>query len=518
MKLRIVSVNDVYLLDELPRLATLVRRLSQEEPADVLLVFVAGDFLSPSLLSSLDGGRGMVACLDAVGVTHVTFGNHEDDLPTDELVARIGELRATWLATNVRALVPGLPTSDVVDVAGTKVGLLGVVMTDPAVYRRAPFGGGPLEDANVAALREAERLVRDEGCAFVVPLTHQFVAEDRALARAQPAPWFPVICGGHEHEPILEQVAGTWIVKAGADAHQAAVIDVVSSGEGFSTRVRLERLADVPDDPTLRRDVDARLERVRALERAPLALLPEGVALSSVGTRSAQTTFGTYVATKLRDALGAEACVVNGGGLRGAREHRGTITYGALEAEIPFDNELVVVALPGRVLAEAVTWSRRLAPRSSGGFLQVDGGVLVGDDHALVAVAGAPFDPDRRYRVALVRNFFVGLDGLEPLVAWAREHPQDVPPPDSGRGIRLVLVDALARDLWRALGGFDALDADADGRVTRAEVAAALERGGPLGEAGALVADLVLRARTRPGSRADALADGALARDEADDG
>lgn len=182
MKLRIVSVNDVYLLDNLPRLRSLVRHHSEHDPADALLVLVAGDFLSPSLLSSLDGGRAMIECLDAVGVTHVTFGNHEDDLGRDDLVARARELRAKWLATNVAALDGALPRSDVLEVRGVRVGLVGVVMNDPAVYREPPFGGATVESANEAALREAERLVRDEACAFVVPLTHQFAVRSPSSA------------------------------------------------------------------------------------------------------------------------------------------------------------------------------------------------------------------------------------------------------------------------------------------------------------------------------------------------
>lgn len=477
MRLRIVSVNDVYELTNLPRLRSLVRRAAEVDPADALLVVVAGDFLSPSILSSLDAGRGMIDCLNAVGVTHVTFGNHEDDLATEDLLARVRELRATWLATNVRALDPELPTSDVLEVAGVRVGLVGVVMNNPAVYRRAPFGGAPVQDANEAALDEAERLVRDAGCSFVVPVTHQFVDDDRALARAQRGRWFPVICGGHEHTVILEDLGGTWLVKAGADARRAAVIDVSVGASGVSASARFEEVASYPEDPELRARVDGHMRRVRALEEATLLDLPAGEVLSSIGTRVRQTSMGTMLASRIRDALGAEGCLLNGGGIRGSREHRGALTYGALKAEVPFDNEIVVARLPGRVVAEAIVASRRHAPRESGGFLQVDDRMRVeqpGD--ALLAVAGEPFDPAREYRIALVRNLLMGLDRIEPLVRFAEEHPERVPEVGSGRDVRMVLVDAFSVALWKQLGGFDAVDANADGRVTPSEVAAALVR------------------------------------------
>lgn len=62
-KLRIVSINDVYELGNLAKLQTFLTKLTPL-PSAVLL---AGDFLSPSPLSSLDGGKGMVATLRAAG-------------------------------------------------------------------------------------------------------------------------------------------------------------------------------------------------------------------------------------------------------------------------------------------------------------------------------------------------------------------------------------------------------------------------------------------------------------------
>ena len=88
--LRIISVNDVYSLESLPRLKTLVRQ--QKRDGTRTLVVLAGDFTAPSLLSSLDAGRGMVDCLNDVGVTHVVLGNHEDDIPGAELHTRIAQL------------------------------------------------------------------------------------------------------------------------------------------------------------------------------------------------------------------------------------------------------------------------------------------------------------------------------------------------------------------------------------------------------------------------------------------
>lgn len=470
-RLRIVQVNDVYTLENLPRLHTLVHAMRTEDAADVTLVVVAGDFLAPSLLSSLDAGKGMVSCLNAIGVTHVIFGNHEDDVPPAELRERVRELHAKWIDTNVDGFDPALPRSDVVAVSsgegrGVRVGLVGVVMSDPSVYRRTPFGGAAIRPPNEAALVEAQRLLREDGCACVIPITHQPVEDDRTLALSDIRPPFPVILGGHEHVPEMEHVGATWIVKAGMDAVRAAVTDLSWDDSGALTvATRFVPVAGYAENQPLRTLVDVHMAKVHAIESATLVTLPPGQTLSSIGTRLQPTSMGTWVCSRLRDALGADAGVFNGGGIRAAREYRERLTFGDIKTELPFDNEVVVVPVPGSVLAEAIEASRAHAPAESGGYLQVDD-----------RLAATPVDPARIYRVATVRDLFLGMDHIEPLVRWTQANPGSLPPAGSGREVKLILVESCALELWRSLGGFDAIDANHDGKVTLEEIEAAIAR------------------------------------------
>lgn len=488
--LRIIAVNDVYTIENLPRLRGLVAHHATHDPADVQIVTLAGDFVSPSILSSIDHGRGMVDCMNAVGVGYVTFGNHEDDIPPEELRLRVREFQGVWLGTNVRGFTPVLPTHAVLEVrakAGrsVRVGLLGVVMDDPAIYRRAPFGGVEITPPNACARAEARRLMREEGCAVVVPLTHQDAAQDRALAEAQRDPSFPVIVGGHEHTVLLEQVAGTWVIKAGADAVHAVIIDLVwpleAPAPGVadlpSVTVRLEDVATYPEDPALSAHVAALLQCVQALEAATLVPLGPCEVLSSVGTRARQTSFGSLVCSRVRDALDADGCLFNGGGIRASREYRARFTYGDLKAEVPFENEVVVVEMPGSVVRDAVEASRARSPVESGGFLQVDDQMAVdGSGRRVTEVGGEALDLARCYRIAVVRNLFAGLDHIEPLVRFAREHPEKIPQAGTGREIKMILVDALCLALFRQLGSFDAMDADHDGVLTAADLSLAIAR------------------------------------------
>jgi len=460
--LRIVSVNDVYSLENLPRLKNLVRHFRTAPGANAVLVVLAGDFVAPSLLSSLDAGRGMVDCMNDIGFTHVVLGNHEDDIPMVELAMRASELKATWIGTNVH-VGDRMKHHDTIDVGGVRIGLLGVVVADGNLYRAAPFGGAEIEPANPCVLREAKKMI-DDGCACVVPITHQPVEDDRALARDKGTMCFPVIVGGHEHTEFLEQVNGTWIVKAGSDAMAAIITEITFDGS-MTVSVRAEPVTHFPEDPELRARVDEHMSKVHEIESASLVILQPGETLSSVGSRHQQTSLGTLLCSRMRDALGADCCIFNGGGIRAGRDYKTHFTYGDVKAELPFENEIVVVRMPGRVLRDAIVDSRRHAPADSGAYLQIDDALHV-----------EAIEDAREYRVAIVRNLLSGMDHIEPLVVWAKANPDAIPPLMTGRDVKHVLVDAFAVELWRKLGGFDQIDANHDGVITEPEVAAALAR------------------------------------------
>jgi 2',3'-cyclic-nucleotide 2'-phosphodiesterase (5'-nucleotidase family) len=455
VRLRILSINDIYALEHLPRLASLLRAHVLPAP-DVTISIIAGDFVGPSLLSSLDAGRGMVDCLNALGIDYAILGNHEDDIPPAELHARVAEFRGTWLSTNVD-FDPKMPRDAIVRVGDHSVGLVAVVVDDLALFRGAPFGGATLRPAHADALAAAADL-RARGCSTVIAITHQDMANDRILARTRA---FSLIVGGHEHVPFTENVDGTWIVKAGIDGTAAIVSDLTFGPETVTvTRVAVDAY---PEDAELRARVEHHMAKVREIADATLVQVAVGEALSSVGTRVRQTTVGTLLCTRVRDAMHADVAVLNGGAIRANRDYPERFTYGDLEAEVPFDNEVVVVAMPGAVAIAAIVASRSQAPVESGGFLQS-------------CVDPATLDAARTYRVALVRNLFVGMDHNEPLIQFARGQPAAIPPAGTGRDIKHLLAEAFAVELWKKLGGFDQIDTNHDGTIDEAEVMAALER------------------------------------------
>ncbi len=101
----ILQLNDVYEIDAvsggsaggLDRVAAVRKALAENPKAGPVLTVLAGDFLNPSGLGVIKengkawAGRPMISLLKAIGTDFLIFGNHEFDLSSSDLQARLDE-------------------------------------------------------------------------------------------------------------------------------------------------------------------------------------------------------------------------------------------------------------------------------------------------------------------------------------------------------------------------------------------------------------------------------------------
>src|SRR5690554_4159925 len=112
--LKFIQINDVYEIAPLnggeygglARVAYVRDSIKEKFPNTYL--FLAGDFLSPSLLGTIKvngetlKGKQMIEVLNAMDIDLVTFGNHEFDLGEKDLQQRLNESQFSWTSANVR--------------------------------------------------------------------------------------------------------------------------------------------------------------------------------------------------------------------------------------------------------------------------------------------------------------------------------------------------------------------------------------------------------------------------------
>lgn len=141
VRVTILHVNDVYQFipveggrrGGLARLLTLKKEALAENPNTIFTL--GGDTLSPSVETRTYKGAQMIDAWNAVGLDYAVLGNHEFDIKTPDLLARLKESKFTWLGANVVDTKTGkifadLPPFAVRDFGGVKIGFIGLLLPE----------------------------------------------------------------------------------------------------------------------------------------------------------------------------------------------------------------------------------------------------------------------------------------------------------------------------------------------------------------------------------------------------
>jgi 5'-nucleotidase / UDP-sugar diphosphatase len=482
---RFLLINDVYVADTLgdgsgglARVATVRNRLADQ--GRVLFV-LAGDVLSPSLLSKHHGGRQMVEALNAAKLDYATFGNHEFELARDTLIARIEASSFTWLSANCTladgSRFPKVLPWDTVRVSDHLVGLFGLTLQGD--YRSYVRCGDP-DSAAVAATDTLTALKAD----LIVGLTHQTIQSDRNLLAREPR--IDLILGGHEHEAHDTVVTGRHVLKADANARSAQFATLWGGRGEWRQAVGLVPIdSRLPDDTATARVAAAWADSLRARLGPERVVGTAQVAIDArdAVSRNRESALGALVTDAMRAGTGADVALINAGAMRlDDVIPAGPVTNYQIESIFLFADETRIVTFPitGARLREVLEHGVSDASLGKGGFLQVSGigftydrarpagSRLVGGLTAGNPQAGASSDTARRVRREIGEGDTVtvampaypaceGGDGYKIPEAVER---------CTGAGSAPRAVDLLIRYLSDSLGGKIALPPG--GRIVQA--------------------------------------------------
>ena len=181
-RITFILVNDIYLMADqmmpdgkrrggFARLAAVVTA-ERAKGANVIFAH-AGDTLSPSLMSGLDRGAGILTLTNLIAPDIFAPGNHEFDFGKATFLQRMAEARFPLYAANLRGAdgqpLPNFKDRSITTVDGVRIGLTG------ATYDDTPRTSSP-EDLTflptVAATKDAAEALRREGADFVVAVVH----------------------------------------------------------------------------------------------------------------------------------------------------------------------------------------------------------------------------------------------------------------------------------------------------------------------------------------------------------
>jgi len=430
-------------------------RAARAADAGAVLLIDSGDTFQGEVESNLSEGALIVDAYNAMGYTAEAIGNHDFDFgavdsptarqlpgdPRGALKARAVQARYPFLAANLIDETTGRPVewpnvrpSVLVDAAGIKVGVVGVMTIDALQstiaanvqgLRIAPLG--PAIAANASKLRAA-------GADVVVVAAHaggrcgrfdqpadlsscESESEIFRVARSLPRGLVDVIAAGHTHGGLAHVVDGIGIIQPFSRGQSFGRVDLVVDRRTRRV-VRMQPFAPhqivpalyegkaVTNDPAIVHAMAAALQRVHELQATAL-----GVSLDAPIQRGGTlgSPLGNLLAEALRAAVpGADVAAVNNAA-RGlwADLPQGPLTFGRLYGVFPFDNRIARLTLNGaelgRWVAGEIGQGRRGSLGISGvevrascrsGGLHVDlfrgTGRIHDDDRLLAVTIGAP--------------------------------------------------------------------------------------------------------------------------------
>lgn len=440
---RILQINDVYKIEGLANGTSgglsRVRALREQLGADgtPVLLLHAGDFLFPSVMSKYLDARPMVDVLNQLDgdeskadpLMVVTFGNHEFDKGDATILLKsLADSQFRWVATNTKyckaendcnqtfaALSPNVVDTMLVDVAGTRVGIFGLLLPMSKSYVTTT-------DLRQAATNAIAQL-RGGGAKMIIAITHENMPDDVALVQAVPG--IDLVIGGHDHLYARQQVGSTWVAKGDADAKKVLVYDVtVGNKVDVSPRCVLVD-ASVPKDAKVDDAVSKWMNQLDGLipggaktRIGDTKYLLEG---TEPAVRGKETALGNLLVDAARDRMHTDIAFLNGGSIRinddipaGA-----PITNYDLEGVFYYTNVLVAFELTGQQLLDILNNSISLADSGDGRFLQISGFRFkygkVGDKFVVnasdVMVGGAPLDLAKKYTATTLDYVYQHGDG-----------------------------------------------------------------------------------------------------------
>jgi 5'-nucleotidase len=408
------------------RIATLRKQLLDQRKN--VLVTLGGDFLSPSLASSIFKGRQAVDTLQAMGLDIATIGNHEFDFGAELLREQMQEAKFNWVVSNVIDDRDGEPLGGAVeylvrDFDGLKVGIFGLSISSEEISLSNRRGVGILDP-----FETAERMVgvlRHEDVDVIVALTHLNFSDDVKLAERFPE--INLILGGHDHFPITTHVNHTLITKPGINARYASMLDISKPDAARPVQIDFqlipidENLVEDPQTAAVVARWQARLEEamhdIVGSTASPLDAVEMNV-------RSRETNLGNLMADAMRRDTGADIAILNSGSIRGDRVFpAGEIRRRDISTMHPFGGTICEVEVTGVAVLDALNHgvsgpmdgSTGRFPQVSGVRFKIDPDKGAGERVSHVLIGREPLEADRLYRVAISDYMLEGGDGYSML-------------------------------------------------------------------------------------------------------
>ena len=435
-----LQLNDVYEIASIQggefggmaRVETVHKELLAENKNTLL--FMAGDFLNPSLIGTLKvagervKGKQMVEVMNAMNFDLVAFGNHEFDVSKEDLQKRLNESNFPWISANVKLKTKEeAPISfykevngkkedvhktfikELTDEDGTKIKIGFISVCIPSNPKDHVAYGNMFEQAKAsyAALKNKVDVV--------FGLTHVTLANDKRIAKLIPN--LPLIMGGHEHTNSLNFVGNVKISKADANA-KTVYIHNISYDKKTKKTVVTSELKEINN--TIKEDekvaaIVTKWEDILIAKLQDIITNPSEVIYKAeipldgrdAPIRSTQTNLGQVITKAMSFAYEGtvDAALVNGGSIRIDDQLSGNLTAVSIFRVLPYGGAVLKVKIKGGLLKRVLQYGELAA--GTGAYLQRH---QISFEGKKWWIAGKPLQTNKTYTVAFSEYLLKGFD------------------------------------------------------------------------------------------------------------
>ncbi len=431
---------------------------TKAEHNNVLLVDT-GDYLQGGMVGSMSRGSYIVDLMNQMGYDLVTFGNHEFDYDMDRLSELMEKADFGFVASNTRysgnktSVFADVPPYVIKELQGTKVAFLGV-LTPETLTSSTPIyfmeGDAFVYDfysgndgKNLAEqVQKTVDEVRSKGADYVIVLSHlgseiQYTPYD-AFTLISHTTGIDVVIDGHSHSVVYgdpyPNAAGEDVILVSTGTKLENLGELIIAADGTISTLLISEYEKT--DEAIADSIATIYDELGLILNEKIGELPFPLVINDENgirmIRSRETNLGDFCADALREELGTDIAIVNGGGIRKTVE-AGDVTYGNLLDVMPFGNTTASCYASGQQILDVLEFGAKdttglyvfedNAVGEAGSFLQVSGlkytidtsipsGVRLNEDYMFAGIEGerrvkdvmvlengeyVPIDPDKTY-------------------------------------------------------------------------------------------------------------------------
>ncbi|MEG0133474.1 MAG: 5'-nucleotidase C-terminal domain-containing protein [Clostridium sp.] len=336
---------------------------SKENDMYGVIPVAAGDLYQGTAISNLTIGQPVTAMLKSMGLEGAAIGNHEFDWGVDNINTWSEQGGFKFLAANIvnkgtQDIVSYAEPYKIVEKNGAKIALIGISTPETASSTLAENVKNVEFLDPVETVDKYSKIVRDkENVDAVVVIAHCGAYQDSKtkvitgeaadIARVDGV---DAVIAGHNHAVVSGKVDGVPVVEGGYNGRGLAKLTFTFDDNNKLLNVEpyvhvfqgIE--GTLPVDKEVETLVNKIQDDLKGILGEKVTVLEER--LSHDDKNTAVTPLGVTVAETMRNIVGTQIGVTNGGGVRRSLE-KGDVTVGDMYEILPFDNTIVKLDVTG---------------------------------------------------------------------------------------------------------------------------------------------------------------------------